>query len=57
MAEFILSKAIYDTYDFNEGENGLVKAGRHHMQQGSLKPFFTIHDIIIYKEELELIWK
>ncbi len=47
---------MYDTYDFNEGENGLVKAGRYHMKKGNLKPFFTIHDIIVPKSVLDSIW-
>ena len=49
---------MYDTYDFNKGENNpLIKAGASQMEKGNLKPFFTIHDIIIPKNELDKIWK
>lgn len=42
---------MYDTYDFNKTEKSiLVKAGANQMEKGNLKPFFTIHDIIIKKE-------
>ncbi len=44
---------MFDTYDFNKGENILVEAGRVKMLEKELKPFFTIHDIIIKKEELK----
>ncbi len=49
---------IYDTYDFNkENKDFLNSAGREKMQDGELKPFFTIHDIFITKKELNKIWK
>ena len=50
---------VYDTYDFNpEGKNKpLVMAGKNKMLDGELKPFFTIHDIIIPKEKLDELWK
>lgn len=48
---------MYDTYDFNKNENSpLIKAGVNQMEKGSLKPFFTIHDIIIPKNKLDEIW-
>ena len=49
---------MYDTYDFNKNEdNPLIKAGVSQMEKGNLKPFFTIHDIIIPKNILDEIWK
>ena len=49
---------VYDTYDFNPNEdNPLVVAGRNKMLKEELKPFFTIHDIIIPKEKLKELWK
>ena len=49
---------MYDTYDFNKNEdNPLIKAGANKMDKGELKPFFTIHDIIIPKNKLDKIWK
>ena len=49
---------MYDTYDFNKDEdNPLIKAGANKMDKGELKPFFTIHDIIIPKNKLDEIWK
>ena len=49
---------MYDTYDFNKNENSpLIKAGANKMDKGELKPFFTIHDIIIPKNKLDEIWK
>ena len=48
---------IFDTYDFNkEAKDFLNKAGREEMLKGNLKPFFTIHDILIPKSELDKIW-
>ena len=32
-------------------------AGKNKMLEGELKPFFTIHDIIIPKEILDELWK
>ncbi len=48
---------VYDTYDFNK-ENKTVanQAGYKQMHKGNLKPFFTIHDILIPKSELDRIW-
>ncbi len=50
---------VYDTYDFNPEEENkpLVMAGKNKMLEGELKPFFTIHDIIIPKEKLDELWK
>ena len=50
---------VYDTYDFNPEEKNkpLVMAGKNKMLDGELKPFFTIHDIIIPKETLKELWK
>ena len=49
---------VYDTYDFNPKEdNPFVIAGKNKMLEGELKPFFTIHDIIIPKEKLKELWK
>ena len=49
---------MYDTYDFNKNEESkLIRAGASQMEKGALKPFFTIHDIIIPKDILDEIWK
>jgi len=49
---------VYDTYDFNpKDDNPFVIAGKNKMLDGELKPFFTIHDIIIPKEKLKELWK
>ena len=50
---------VYDTYDFNPEEKNkpLVMAGKNKMLEGELKPFFTIHDIIIPREILDELWK
>ena len=37
--------------------NPLIKAGVNQMEKGNLKPFFTIHDIIVPKNILDEIWK
>lgn len=48
---------VYDTYDFNKtNTTPMNKAGRNEMLKGSLKPYFSIHDIIIPKNELDKIW-
>ena len=44
---------MFDTYDFNKGENPKVEAGRRQMLKGNLKGFFTIHKIIIKKKDLK----
>ena len=44
---------MFDTYDFNKGENAKVEAGRRQMLKGNLKGFFSIHEIIIEKKDLE----
>lgn len=49
---------IYDTYDFNKNApDFLNKAGRHEMEAGYLKPYFSIHDIMINKKEIDDILK
>lgn len=49
---------MYDTYDFNKNAtDALNKAGRREMEKGNLKPYFSIHDIIIPKDKLDEIWK
>ena len=49
---------VYDTYDFNpEEDNPLIIAGKNKMLDRELKPFFTIHDIIIPKEKLDELWE
>ncbi len=47
---------MFDTCDFNKGENAKVEAGRRQMLKGGLKGHFTIHDIIVTKQELDEIW-
>ena len=43
---------MFDTYDFNKNEpNPKIEAGRRQMLKENLKPFFTIHEIIIPKED------
>ena len=44
---------MFDTYDFNKGENAKVEAGRRQMLKGNLKGFFSIHEIVIKKKDLE----
>ena len=46
-----------DTHDFNNEDNILIKAGRRQMLKGNLKPFFTIHEITIQKNEADKILK
>ena len=47
---------MFDTYDFNKNEsNPKVEAGRRQMLKGNLKPFFTIHEIILSQKELKEI--
>ena len=49
---------MYDTYDFNKNAiDALNIAGRREMEKGNLKPYFSIHDIIISKDKLDEIWK
>ena len=38
--------------DFNKNGSPKIEAGRRLMKNGELKGFFTIHDIIIKKEDL-----
>ena len=46
----------FDTYDFNANEGPLVEAGRRQMLKGNLKGNFSIHDIVLTKDELDKIW-
>ena len=49
---------MYDTYDFNKKATDVLnQTGRKEMQKGNLKPYFSIHDIIISKDKLDEIWK
>jgi len=49
---------IYDTYDFNKNASDFLnKAGSETMEKGELKPFFTVHVIVIKKEDSGKIWK
>lgn len=48
---------MFDTYDFNPNEEPLVEAGRRQMMKRKLKPFFTIHEIILSKQEFEKLLK
>lgn len=48
---------MFDTYDFNKGENALIEAGRRLMMNKELKGFFTIHEVIIPREEVNEILK
>ena len=49
---------MYDTYDFNKkAADELNQAGRKEVEKGNLKPYFSIHDIIISKDKLDEIWK
>jgi hypothetical protein len=49
---------MYDTYDFNKNATDVLNiAGRREMKKGNLKPYFSIHDIIISKDKLDEIWK
>ena len=49
---------MYDTYDFNKkATDELNQAGRIEMEKGNLKPYFSIHDIIISKDSLDKILK
>ncbi len=48
---------VYDTYDFNKENKGATnQAGLEQMHKGNLVPYFTIHDILIPKDELDKIW-
>jgi len=48
---------MFDTYDFNKGENPQVEAGRRLMQEGKLKGHFSLHEIKIPKKDLDEIFK
>jgi hypothetical protein len=39
---------VADTYDFNKTDNGsLSKVGYRAMREGTLKPFYTINEVVI----------
>lgn len=44
---------MFNTYDFNAGESPIVEAGRRQMLKGNLKEHFSLHEIVISKDELE----
>ncbi len=46
---------MFDTYDFNKGENAKVEAGRRKMMKGELKGYYTVHEILISQDELDNI--
>ena len=49
---------VYDTYDFNKNNKTMFnQAGRNVMLKGDLKPYFSIHDIIVPKKDLDELWK
>ena len=49
---------MYDTYDFNQDNHtSLNQAGRNQMLGGTLKPSFSIHDIIVPNYVIDKIWK
>lgn len=48
---------MFDTYDFNKGENPKVEAGRRMMQEGKLKGYYSLHEITLTKDELDDIMK
>ena len=48
---------MFDTYDFNkDNHTPLNQAGRNQMIRGTLKPSFSIHDIIIPNYVINEIW-
>ncbi len=48
---------VYDTYDFNSSDtNKLSIAGRNAMMNGELKPYFTIHEVVVPKSKLDTLW-
>lgn len=49
---------VYDTYDFNKKNmTTLNQAGYNQMIKGNLKPYFTIHDIIIPRNVIDTLWQ
>ena len=48
---------VYDTYDFNKNNKSAAnQAGYSQMHKGNLIPYFTIHEVLIPKNELDKIW-
>lgn len=48
---------MFDTYDFNKGENAKVEAGRRKMMNGDLVGYYTVHEILISPLELDNMLK
>ena len=49
---------MYDTYDFNKDDKrAIVQAGRQQMIKGNLKPYFTIHEVIIPRDKIQEVFK
>ncbi len=48
---------MFDTYDFNKGENPKVEAGRRKMQEGNLKGYYSLHEITLTPDEIDDIMK
>lgn len=49
---------VFDTYDFNRSATDFLnKSGASQMEKGNLKPYFSIHDVLIPKSELVKIWE
>ncbi len=46
---------MFDTYDFNKGENAKVEAGRRKMMKKDIKGYYTVHEILISQDELDNI--
>lgn len=49
---------VYDTYDFNkDNKTALNQVGYKQMIKGNIEPYFTIHDIIIPKNDIDTLWQ
>ena len=49
---------ICDTNDYNKNNiDPFNKAGYNQMKKGNLKPFFSVFDVKVPKEELDLLWE
>ena len=49
---------MFDTYEFNKNNPApLNQAGRSQMIKGNLKPYFSIHDIIVPNYVIRDLWK
>ena len=48
---------VYDTYDFNSSDTSTLSvAGRNAMMNGELKPYFTVHEVVVPKSKLDTLW-